>query len=70
MAPLSKLMARVLSVLIEHKPIQGVESAGKVISSIERIGRTVEGAWVSGGLSDFAEDDIGSFALCLMNTRY
>ena len=53
-------MAHVLSVLIEYKPLLGLESAGQVIRSIERIGRTVESAWVGGSLCNVAEDDIGS----------
>lgn len=58
-APLSKLTARVLSILVEYKPLFGLESAGQVLCSIEKIGGTVESSWVSGGLSDVTEDDIG-----------
>lgn len=59
LAPLSKLMARALSTLIESKPVLGLDVASRTLSALERLAKGVDEAWMVGGLDGAKQDDIG-----------
>jgi hypothetical protein len=64
LAPLSKLTARVLSTLIESKPLVGLVEAGRTLTVLKGLAERVERLWKDGGLDLIdSESDIGKLRL-------
>jgi hypothetical protein len=60
MAPLSRLTARCMTLLIEDKPEAGMSAAAEVITALQGIASSVEADWGVGILAGISEDNIGT----------
>lgn len=59
MSGLSKFCGRVLSILLELKPIAGLATAGETLAALEKAAKQAERGWIDGGLVDIkAQEDI------------